>query len=105
MKKCVMIIVFTVFVLYLPFSLAEETKPVKYTFLVGNYLTPTVVKVIKGIWTKYPSLKSRVNFELISKTDLDADFDPHEIEDSDVIVIDIMGIRISTSTQSGLMVR
>lgn len=101
MKKCVMIIVFTVFVLYLPFSLAEETKPVKYTFLVGNYLTPTVVKVIKGIWTKYPSLKSQVNFELVSKTDLDADFNPHEIEGSDIIVIDIMGIRISTSTQSG----
>ena len=45
--KHIFLILFTVFVLYLPFSLAEETKPVKYTFLVGNYLTPTVVKAIK----------------------------------------------------------
>ncbi|MFN3531363.1 MAG: cobaltochelatase subunit CobN [Candidatus Brocadia sp.] len=101
MKRCVMVILFIVFSFYPPFSLAEETKPIKYTFLVGNYLTPTVVKAIKGIWIKYPSLKSQVNFELVSKTDLDANFNPHEIEDADIIVIDIMGIRISTSAQAG----
>ena len=32
---------------------------------------------------------------------MDANFNPHEIEDSDIIVIDIMGIRISTETQDG----
>ena len=101
MKRCVMVILFTVFVLYLPFSLAEETKPVKYTFIVGNYLTPTVVKAIKNIWVEYPYLKKCIDFELISKTDLDSGFDSREIEDSDVIVIDIMGIRISTPTQAG----
>ena len=101
MKRGVAVFFFTLFLFYLPLSLAEETKPVKYTFLVGNYLTPTVVKAIKNIWTKHPSLKNRVNFELISKTDLDADFNPQEIEDSDIIVVDIMGIRISTPTQSG----
>ena len=82
-------------------NVTEETKPVKYTFLVGNYLTPTVVKAIKNIWIKYPSLKNRIHFALVSKTDLDANFNPREIEDSDIIVVDIMGIRISTPTQSG----
>lgn len=101
MKRCVMVILFIVFAFYLPFSLAEETKPIKYTFLVGNYLTPTVVKTIKNIRTKYPLLRERVDFELISKTDLDTNFDPHEIEGADIIVIDIMGIRISTSAQAG----
>ncbi|MEP9410895.1 MAG: cobaltochelatase subunit CobN [Candidatus Brocadia sp.] len=101
MKRCMMVILCVVFVFCLPFSLAEEAKPIKYTFLVGNYLTPAVVRAIKGIWTKYPSLKSQVNFELVSKTNLDANFNPHEIEDADIIVIDIMGINISTATQAG----
>ncbi len=101
MKRCVIIILFIVFALYLPFSLAAETKPLKYTFIVGNYQTPTVAKAMKGIWKEYPFLKDRVDFELISKTDLESGFNPHAIEDSDIIVIDIMGIRISTPTQAG----
>ncbi|MBU6392186.1 MAG: cobaltochelatase subunit CobN [Planctomycetes bacterium] len=101
MKRCVIIILFIVFALYLPFSLAAETKPLKYTFIVGNYQTPTVAKAMKSIWKEYPFLKDRVDFELISKADLDSGFNPHAIEDSDIIVIDIMGIRISTPTQAG----
>ncbi len=73
----------------------------KYTFIVGNYLTPLIVSTIKDIWDEYPFLKESINFKLISKTDLDAGFNHSEIEDSDIVVIDIMGIKISTTTQSG----
>lgn len=73
----------------------------KYTFIVGNYMTSSIIGAIKTIWQEYPFIKDRITFELISKTDLDSGFNPIEIEDSDIIVIDIMSIKISTSTQSG----
>lgn len=101
MKRYLILFMLILLAFHQPSSFAKEPKPIKYSFIVGNYLTPTVVKAIKSIWTKYPSLKNRINFELISKTDLDANFNPHEIEDSDIVVIDIMGIRISTETQDG----
>ena len=101
MKKHIILIMLSLFAVYLPFSLAEEPKPVKYTFIVGNYLTPTIVKAIKNMWGEYPFLKNRIDFELMSITDLDAGLDLHQIEDSDIMVIDIMGIRISTPTQTG----
>lgn len=72
-----------------------------YTFIAGNYLTPLIVKTIKEIWSEYPALKEKINFKLISKTDLDSGFNALEIDDSDIVVIDIMGIKISTSTQTG----
>ena len=101
MKRYFILFVLILLAIHQPFSIAKEPKPIKYRFIVGPYLTPTVVKAIKNIWAQYPFLKERINFELISKTDLDMNFDPREIEDSDIVVIDIMGIRISTSTQAG----
>ncbi|ODS32389.1 MAG: cobaltochelatase [Candidatus Scalindua rubra] len=73
----------------------------KYTFIVGNYMTSSIVRSIKTIWQEYPFIKDRVNFELISKTDLDSGFNPTEIMDSDIIMFDVHGIRLSTPTQSG----
>ncbi|MFQ5964515.1 MAG: cobaltochelatase subunit CobN [Candidatus Scalinduaceae bacterium] len=73
----------------------------KYTFIVGNYMTSSIVKAIKAIWQDYPFIKDQVDFELISKTDLDSGFNPVEIKDSDIIMFDVHGIRISTPTQSG----
>lgn len=101
MKRYVIFILFIIVTSYLPSSRAEETRSLKYTFIVGNYLTPTVIKAIKNTWKEYPLLKNRINFELVSNTDLDSGFNPHEIEDADIVVVDIMGIRISTSTQAG----
>lgn len=101
MKRYFVLSVLILLAVHQPFSFAEEPKPIKYSFIVGPYLTPTVVKAIKNIWAQYPFLRGRIDFELVSKTDLDMNFDPHEIEDSDIVVIDIMGIRISTSTQAG----
>src|SRR3989304_5476535 len=73
----------------------------KYTFIVGNYMTSSIVKAIKAIWQDYPSIKDRITFELISKTDLDSGFNPTEIMDSDIVMFDVHGIRISTPTQTG----
>ncbi|MCF6158002.1 MAG: cobaltochelatase subunit CobN [wastewater metagenome] len=101
MKKYVLFILFLLQMTHTSFSFAEETKSIKYIFIVGNYLTPSIVKSIKNTRKEYPFLRDRVNFELISNTDLDSGFDPREIEDSDIVVIDIMGIRISTLTQAG----
>ncbi|MDN3515271.1 MAG: cobaltochelatase subunit CobN [Candidatus Brocadia sp.] len=101
MKRYFVLSVLILLAVHQPFSFAEEPKPIKYSFIVGPYLTPTVVKAIKNIWAQYPFLRERIDFELVSKTDLDMNFDPHEIEDSGIVVIDIMGIRISTSTQAG----
>jgi cobaltochelatase CobN len=100
-RKLTIIVLIILLTIHASFSLAEETRPVKYTFIVGNYLTPTVVKAIKNIQKEYPFLKDRIKFELISNTDLDSGFAPHGIEDFDVVVIDIMGIKISTLTQAG----
>ncbi|MFO0793904.1 MAG: cobaltochelatase subunit CobN [Candidatus Brocadiaceae bacterium] len=102
MRKYIILIIFVLYAAYMPFSHAEETKPVKYTFIAGNYLTPIIVKAIKNVWGEYQFLKNRVDFELVSITDLDAGLDLHQIEDSDIVVIDIMGIRISTPTQTGI---
>lgn len=79
----------------------HKEQPKKYTFIVGNYLTPLITNTIKSIWAEYPVIKEKVEFELISKTDLDSGFDHNEITDSEIVVIDIMGIKISTSTQAG----
>ena len=108
-KKYAMLIMFALFFGLQDISLAHEGHSheehlqgtAKYTFIVGNYMTSSIVKAIKAIWQEYPFIKDLVDFELISKTDLDSGFNPIEIEDSDIIVIDIMSIKISTSTQSG----
>ncbi|OQZ00220.1 MAG: hypothetical protein B6D35_07210 [Candidatus Brocadia sp. UTAMX2] len=101
MRRYTVLTLLIVCISFLSSSLAGETERIKYTFLVGNYLTPAVAKAIKNIWKEYPFLRDRVDFELISDTDLDSTFNPHEIEGSDIVVIDIMGIRISTLTQTG----
>lgn len=77
----------------------EHSK--KCTFIVGNYMTASIVRVIKAIWQDYPELKEHIAFELISKTDLDSGFNQEVIKDSDLILFDVHGIRISTPTQSG----
>lgn len=101
MKRYFILALFILFGVYPSCSFAGENDSIKYTFIVGNYLTPTIVKAIKNTWKEYPLLKRRIDFELISNTDLDSGFNPHAIEDSDFIVVDIMGIKISTSTQAG----
>lgn len=73
----------------------------KCTFIVGNYMTQGIVRVIKAIWEKYPYLKEQIDFELISKADIDSGFDENEIDDSDLIIFDVHGIKISTPTQTG----
>ncbi|MEK7291009.1 MAG: cobaltochelatase subunit CobN, partial [Planctomycetota bacterium] len=73
----------------------------KYTCIVGNSMTSSVVKAIKAIWQDYPFIKDRVTFEIISKTDLDSGFNPKEIVDSDLILFDVHGIRMSTPAQTG----
>jgi cobaltochelatase CobN len=64
-------------------------------------MTSSIVRSIKTIWNDYPFIKDRVNFELISETDLKSGFKPTEIIDSDLIMFDVHGIKISTPTQSG----
>lgn len=80
---------------------AHHNHGKKCTFIVGNYLTASIVRVIKAIWQDYPDLKERIAFELISKTDLDSGFNQEEIKDSDLILFDVHSIQISTPTQSG----
>ncbi len=101
MKRYIILLMLILLATQQSVSFSEESRPIKFCFVVGNYQTPAVVKTIKSLWAKYPFLKDRVRFELISKTDLDTNFDPHEIEVADIIVFDIMAIRISTQTQAG----
>jgi len=76
-------------------------RVMKYTCIVGNSMTSSVVKAIKAIWQEYPFLKDQVTFEIISKTDLESGFNPKEILDSKLILFDVHGIRMSTPAQSG----
>ncbi|MCF6148880.1 MAG: cobaltochelatase subunit CobN [Candidatus Kuenenia sp.] len=110
MKKSILFILFTIIVSFqssVHTCLAHEGHSHEkhqhhtYTFIVGNYMTSCIVRSIKAIWQEYPFIKDRITFELVTKTDLDSGFNPAEIEDSDIIIIDIMGIKISTPTQAG----
>lgn len=114
MKNYVPLILFSLFFLITPISFAHEGHSheghshkdhhesiKKYTFIVGNYMTSSIVRSIKAIWQEYPSIKDKIIFELISETDLKSGFNPIEIIDSDLIMFDVHGIRISTPTQSG----
>ena len=47
MKRYFILVLFIISAVYLPSAHAGETKPIKYTFIVGNYLTPAVAKAIK----------------------------------------------------------
>ncbi len=71
------------------------------TFIVGNYMTQGIVRTIKTIWKEYPYLKDQIRFELISKTDINSRLDENEVYNADLIIFDVHGIRISTSTQTG----
>ena len=57
MKSYFILVLFVISAVYLPYAHAGETKPIKYTFIVGNYLTPTVAKAIKTPGENIRSLK------------------------------------------------
>ncbi len=110
MKRHMLVILFAALFSFQHISFAHEghiheehhhEDSVKYTCIVGDYMTSSVVKAMKAIWQDYPFLKDRVTFEIISKTDLESGFNPNEILDSNLILFDVHGVRISTPTQSG----
>lgn len=110
MKRHMLVILFAALSSFQHISFAHEghvheehhhEDSVKYTCIVGDYMTSSVVKAMKAIWQDYPFLKDRVTFEIISKTDLESGFNPNEILDSNLILFDVHGVRISTPTQSG----